>query len=411
MSSLSLSLRLFFAYIFSRRSESLVKVLSRITLFSSFLTVFSLILVLSIMNGFNQNMAQKLLAVEPHLAVLKSDITDLDLLKKQLPANTEVSFFEQQDLVLRTLDGMFSGAIARGMDSTEVTQLLKRLDASSQSNLVSQNIEIGPNEVLLGFDLARSLNVLEGDELSLVAPESLLLPPGEIIPIERVRIAQIVQSETANFDSKALIYLSSPGFARFKNNRTLESKVELFIENPYEVENVIEKLISSKALKEDANVQTWKSSNLPLFFALRIERWSMSALLSLSVLITSFSLVMVIILLINEKRKDIGILMATGLSQRRVVLLFTSMGFLLAGLGSLSGLGSGTFVAMMIEKYPISFMPDIYADSRLPALVSWSQVSIVGVWLLLLAFFSAWLPARQLASGNPSDNLRSTQKH
>lgn len=409
-----LAFRLFKSYIFSSRSESLLRVLTKITLSSSFLTVFSLVVVISIMNGFNRNMAHKLLAVEPHVSVRKDAIEDRKVFLGSLPDGVKVTDFEEQDLVIRTVDGLFSGAVARGLSRDDISILVERLAKASgrSADLYFHPRDLEPDQVILGADLARSLNVLQGDDLSLVAPESLLLPAGEIVPVERVRIVGVLQSDVTTFDSQALIYLKDPGLNQLKNSKTRIEKVDIHLDDPYSVASVVE-IIREKGLKPKANVQTWQSTNLPLFFALRMEKWAMTLLLGLSVLVTSFSIIMLLLMLITEKRKDIGVFMAMGLSKAQAGRMFTGIGFLLASCGSISGLVVGALVSRWLEKNPVAFMPSIYTDSSLPAQVQFTQVLIIAAFLLILAFLAAWLPVRQLTKGTPSENLRGqiTPKH
>lgn len=381
---------------------------------SSFLTVFSLVVVISIMNGFNRNMAQKLLAVEPHISIAKESVSSRQALKDALPSGAKLIEFEEQDLVIRTVDGLFSGALARGLSRSDLSELVARLaKASGRSvDLYFSPNELLPDQVILGADLARSLNVLQGDELSLVAPESLLLPAGEIVPVERVRIAGVLQSDVASFDSQTLIYIKDPGLPQLRKSKTRVKRIDIHLDDPYSVASVLRNL-QEASLKQDADVQTWQSSNLPLFFALRMEKWAMTLLLGLSVLVTSFSIVMLLLMLITEKRKDIGSFMAMGMSKARVARVFTGIGFLLASLGSLGGLTLGILVSGWLEKNPVAFMPSIYTDSTLPAQVQTGQMFIIGLFLIALAFFAAWLPVRQLTGGTPSENLRGqiTPKH
>ena len=131
-----------------------------------------------------------------------------------------------------------------------------------------------------------------------------------------------------------------------------------------------------------------------------------SSFLSLSILITSFSIITVLILLLSQKSKDIGILMAMGLSRSRTKWIFARLGMILAALGSLWGLILGLTISYFLELYPLNILPDIYYDRTLPVVVSRSTIYLVTALCLLISFFGTWIPAQVSVRRSPSDSLK-----
>ena len=145
-------------------------------------------------------------------------------------------------------------------------------------------------------------------------------------------------------------------------------------------------------LLKEANIESWADKNKALFAALRLEKVAMLSLLSVSVLITCFSLITVITLLISQKKKDIRLLLAVGFSQAKTEKLFVHMGLMLCLIGLLPGLLLGVSVSYLIEKYPLDILPDIYYDSSIPSEVNYVFVFGVAVVSLLIAWMTAKIP-------------------
>lgn len=405
------ALSLFYRFLLSKRSDSLIKSLARLAVVATFISVAALFIVLSIMNGFNKNIQRKLLAIEPHVSVDLSGLpsgqilpVDLnDLLKGSVE---ELVYYDEQDLIIRTVDGLFSGAIARGLDKESLQALITRMmKVKGEGTNPEFETSLEKDEVFIGADLARSLNLYQGDDFTLVPPETLLLPSGEIPKLQRARVKGLLQTDVAGFDTKVILYRKDHSFLTLKSSETRRPIVEIRLLQPENYKSVQEMIINKFSLNKN-KVETWASRNSSLLFALRLEKIAMSALLILSILVTSFSINMVLLIFISEKQKDIGLFMALGLSKLKTRSLFFRVGFYLAILGSLAGLIFGLIFALYVENNPIRFMPDVYVDSSLPAEVQWMQLFLCFVGIVLLSLFASWWPIQKALEISPSDALR-----
>lgn len=395
-----LSWMLFKHYLLSRRSGSLVRLIAWLCMIGVGVGVASLIIVLSVMNGFNLNIRKNMLRFEPHLVVLNVKSKDEEKIKALLGKNIEsILYAENQDVVLRTVDGNFSGAIAKGFNEGQLLGWLKQMKRSKPSEVITQ---LGPREALVGVDLASVLGVFEGDELYVIPPETLLLPPGDFPKYEKVIIKGLVSTQMPELDGKLFVYNSSKTLLGWwKNTASQQSGFEIRLSNPYEADE-----FSDLLKKKGFNVSSWHERNSSLFHALKMERLAMTIFLSLAVIITSFSIVSVMVLLITQKRREMGMLMAMGLSRRQTQSIFVQVGFILSTIGVGSGVLFGSFVAIVMDKYPIEILPDIYYDSTLPAKLSLDIVVGVVVGAAILAILGAYVPARSYVSKTPSESLR-----
>lgn len=394
--------------------------MSRLSVFASFFGVTCLIVVLSIMNGFNANQEDRLLAIEPHVVVeypvgqvSAEDLAKMQSSRQELSRNPNVSDiiqFESQDVILRTVDGLFSGAEARGMEEKGLNQLLARvINRSGRSIFNPSHYELSRGGVILGSGLARSLNVFEGDEITVMPPETLLLPSGEIPTVERVRVEFILLSNVSEIDSKMMYYIKGETLQRLADSASLRKGFELRLSETALADRFIRQIRGGLS---GTPIQTtsWKDRNEILFFALKLEKIAMTTFLVLSILITVFSLITVMMMLITDKQKDIGLLMALGLSKKRTQRLFVSMGLMLAMGGVFAGLITGVLISWVLDVFPIP-MPNIYYDAEFPSVVDLQQILIVVIGLSALSFFASYLPVKRTLKQTPVEALRKIRKN
>jgi lipoprotein-releasing system permease protein len=394
-----LSWIIFKNYLLSRRSGALVRIIAWHCILGIGMGVAALIIVLSVMNGFNQTIRNRMLSVDPHLVVaapkLPSEAEEAayaKMVRKIAPVD-EIDRFESQDIIIRSMEGMFNGAIAKGYEAETLRSLLKRVWHGN-----GEVPELKRNEIILGMDLARSLGIFEGDEVILVPPETLLLPKGEIPHFKKFKVRSLVSTNMTDVDSKVLFYNFGSAMPK---SLSVENGYEVRFKDPYQAETV-KKEIAAKGFKS----QTWMDRDTSLFFALKMESFAMSLFLSFAVLITSFSIVIVMVLLMNQKRQDIGLMMAMGLSFQKTRRMFVRVGLLLSFFGILGGITIGTLICLGLEWYPLNLLPDFYTDSTLPAHLTPSIFYFVLGASSLVAVLGSILPVWRYVLRNPAESLR-----
>lgn len=392
-------------FLFSRRTGALVRVISWLCIAGIGMGVFSLILVMSVMNGFNQAIRDRLLSFEPHLVVTFRDEDDArkwnEWQSRFLVENPAVSTyaFEQQDVILKTVDGYFGGAQARGVSQEFLDRLAGRMSGGGEPEPGRWNLQ--EDHVLIGSDLARSLQIFEEDPLTAIPPEGLLLPPGEAPKFVQLHVAGFISTFISNIDGHIVYYLRGRGFRAFGRTASLRTGVEIQLPDPMAYASYQRRI-------RDAgfSVESWKDRNSALFRALLLERTLIGTFLILSTIIASFSIVTVLALLATQKRKEFGILMSMGLSAGQTQKLFAKLGILLSACGLGGGILAGTLLSLYIEKYPLNLLPNIYQDSRIPALVDYHFIFWVLVGSLIVSVLAAWYPSKKISRLLPAEALR-----
>ena len=405
-------------FIFSPRAGALIRRIAWLSIVSILLSVTSFLLVLFVMNGMNDSIQKRLLALEPHLYVTVPGIKTTSLLEahpvyQRLRENPEnkAYIFETQDLIIRTIDGQFRGAIARGVSAESLkfmTEQIHRLDRAHYEKTANQPYTFdaeevpGEGELIMGVDLARSLGVFEGDTVTVVPPEALLLPLGETPLFEKVRVHKIISTNLSDIDAQYVFYQRGVALKSLQNSAGVQRGIEVFTPKGQGLEALKEDLMKF----EGVQVETWMDRNSALFYALKLEKFSIGMFLGLAAIISASSILTVLTLLMSQKKRDIAILRTIGLSGRGAVKLFTQLGASLAGFGVIGGVILGTGLSLYIEFFPVNVLPDIYYDSQIPARVDFTLVLGVFVVSSIIALLGAWIPARAALEIEPSQALR-----
>lgn len=398
----------FQSFIFSKRAGSLVRRIAWLSVVSICFSISAFLIVLFVMKGMNHGIEKRIVALEPHLTVRVDDLKELKLLESH-PAyaylqqhNLELSLYESQDVVLRSTEGQFRGAIAHGISPQSMVHMQKRLD---ELNSLKKNREAflerwsdeevpEEGEVALGSDLARALRVNEGDYLTVIPPESLLLPPGESPRVDRVRVRKVIYTNLADIDAKYMYYQRGKALMNLQKTSGRRIGIEVWSDH---FKNV-EQLKTDLQKFDGVSAETWMDRNSDLFFALKLEKLIIGVFLGLAGLLSAISIVGVLSLLLYQKKREIKLLRALGLSARKTVELFTKMGMMLTLTGVFLGTFIGTAVSFYIEKYPLNVLNDVYYDTQVPALVDINYVIVVLLVGILVGFLGSWLPTKKITA-------------
>lgn len=402
----SLSLYFIQKLILSPRSGALVKRITILSFIAISLSLTAFLIVLFVMNGMNLNIKKRIMALEPHLVTL-NETKDDELIEKIIPSQSSQSY-ESFDLILRTIDGQFRGAQAVGYTENGLQQWMERLSTLKKKegkvqsyDLDSDSFSLEQNEVALGVDLARSLGILEGDEITLIPPETLLLSSLETPLFQKVVVKRILVTDLYDLDSKLILFNSQKSLAVFSKTLSRKRGTHLWFSSISDAEYAEEKL-----LKVGIKSETWQEKNSDLFFALMMEKTMIGIFLGLAGLIASSSILTVLALLMSQKQRDIAIIKTLGLSQQKTLWLFTKIGLWISGSAIALGIILGLSVSTYLQFFPVNILPNIYYDSSIPALVDFGFVFIVIVVSGGLAFLGSYFPAKTTLAIQPALLLR-----
>lgn len=404
----SFSVDFLFKFLFSRRAGAIIKIISWLSVVGIGTGVASLIIVLSVMNGFNQSMREKRFAVEPHL-VIYFDNRSLDEIKSHAGyewlrkrKKIKADIVESQDVLLRTSDGFIQGAVAQGVSKSSLEELITQNQKNKKRN-VSEPSEIAlrPGEVLMGGGIGDILGVFEGDQLVVLSPEAWLGSKESIPLVEKVKVNNFIRTDIDEIDAQKIYYIAGESLVRLRNSASIERTVEVRLPDPENYEPVKKRLE-----KFGLRVDSWKERNSNLFYSLKLEKFVVGLLLGLSTMIASFSLVTVMTLLVTQKKKDIGLLLALGFTPWRLRTIFLKVGVMLASLGVVGGVLFGLVFSYYIAQFSHGLLPNIYEDTHIPTDIQSVQVITVTICAFIFSIFTTWISVRKLSKMDPVTALR-----
>ena len=235
MKNISFVFDFLFRFLFSRRAGALIKIISWLSILGIGIGVASLIIVLSVMNGFNRSIRERKFAVEPHLVVNfeKKSIADIEdhpaTRWLQSQKGVDVSLTESQDIILRSSDGFVQGAIAQGVSDKTLQRLLK----SRQSLIPQEKTQpLASGEVLVGAGLGDIMGLFEGDSVVALTPESLISAQDGPKQFETIKVKDFIRTDIEDIDTRKIFYHMGETLGRFRKSASLERSLEVRLPDP-----------------------------------------------------------------------------------------------------------------------------------------------------------------------------------
>jgi lipoprotein-releasing system permease protein len=398
----------------SGRRNRFISFISGVSMLGIALGVAALIIVLSVMNGFQKEVRDRMLSVIAHVEVFEprgAALADWQATATKARANPQVlgaaPFVAAQALVARGDD--MRAAIVRGIspaDEATVTPLAAQLRDSTLAALTP-----GGWNIVLGAELARALGVRVGDKVTLVAAGGQMTPAGVIPRLKQFTLSGVFEAGHYEYDSGlALIHLDDA--ARFFRVEG-PTGVQLRLRDVQDARQVAAQL--SRSLGPQVIVRDWTRTNKNWFDAVQIEKRLMFIILTLIVAVAAFNLVSTLVMTVTDKRSDIAILRTLGASPRSVMGVFMVQGALAGVIGTFGGVAVGLLVAFNIDvivpaierALGVAFLPgSIYLISRMPSEPLMSDILPIAVISLLLAFVATLYPSWRASRVNPAEALR-----
>ncbi|MDQ7786132.1 MAG: lipoprotein-releasing ABC transporter permease subunit [Thermodesulfovibrionales bacterium] len=370
--------------------------------------VMALLVVLSVMSGFHEDLQKKILGVNAHIVILsfKGTISDYHAVMDRLGEEKEIVSSSPFVLgqVMVSSGKRAHGVFLRGITpETEIhtTELTRHMKEGSIENLSKKGDMPG---IIIGRELSSSLGVFQGDVINVLSPIGKIGPLGMLPKIRQFRVAGIFEIGMFEYDSNlVLTHLSAAqDFFDMKDEVT---GVQLKLDDIYTAASVREKLQDKFSFPLYA--RDWMQMNKNLFSALKLEKFAMFVILILIILVASFNIVSNLIMNVIEKKREIAILKAMGATDRGIMAIFMLQGFVIGLVGTIIGVVSGYLLSYVLNTYQIIKLPaDVYYLSHLPVKMSFSDFATVSLSALIISFLATIYPAWQAARLNPVEPLR-----
>ncbi|MCL2473448.1 MAG: lipoprotein-releasing ABC transporter permease subunit [Alphaproteobacteria bacterium] len=405
-----------FRYLRAKRQEGFISVITWFSLIGIALGVATLIVVMSVMNGFREELFSKVLGLNGHLNVyaMSGSITQYDDLRAKIAEVPDVisatPIIEAQALI--TKDGSASGAYVRGMSLEAIKErpsIAQRIQAGSLDDFSGSTIAIGSR-------MAQRLGLSVGDSLTLISPVSKSTVFGSAPRMKAYTIGAIFDVGMFEYDN-SFIFMPLPAAQAFFSLGDDVTAIEIFVKDPQNLRTVRKDIIeaASHVTSDTLRLLDWQQSNSSFFTALQVEREVMFLILTLIILVAAFNIISSLIMLVKDKGRDIAILRTMGADKGMVMRIFFLNGSFIGITGTVIGLVLGLLVAHNIEALrqvlqfvtgTDPFAAEVYLLTRMPSVVDTFDVVRIVCLALFLSLGATLYPSWKAAKLDPVEALR-----
>ena len=395
------------------RRNGFISFISGVSMLGIALGVAALIIVLSVMNGFQKEVRDRMLSVVSHVEIFAPNgqaMQDVDTTMRQAKQHPEVNgaapFVSAQGLIARGED--MKGAIVRGIDPLREGEVT---DLAATNAEVLKLLTPGAFNIVLGQELAHQMGVGVGDTVTLIAPSGQVTPAGVVPRLKQMTVAGTFDSGHYEYDSSMVMlhYEDAQRIFRLEG----PTGIRLKLKDLHEAPRVVQELAGM--ITEFLYLRDWTQQNKTWFAAVQVEKRMMFIILTLIVAVAAFNLVSTLVMTVTDKRADIAILRTLGASPASIMGIFMVQGAMVGVIGTFAGLALGLLVACNIDvivpaieqALGASFLPkDIYLISKMPSEPQSSDIMPIAIISLILAFVATIYPSWRASRVNPAEALR-----
>ncbi len=402
-------------YLKSKRKEGFISVTAVFSFVGIMIGVATLIIVMSVMNGFRAELIDRILGINSHVTIYSRahQIADYESILDEVQKIDGVKFanpiVENQGML--SVKGKNMGGLIKAV----------KLDDLKKKELIANNIRQGDvnnleqrNQVLIGSAVAQSMNLAVGDDMKIISAETSDTLVGTIPRIKTYQVGGIFESGMYEYDAMTVFMNFEMAQIHFRYPQTA-SGVEVFVNDPAKIDAIKKQIFEILVKYPDLYSVDWEQSNATFIDALKVESVVMFLILTLIILVAAFNIISSMIMLVNDKQKNIALLRTLGVEKAGVMRIFLICGSSIGFVGTFLGFVIGTIFAVNINNIKLwlesatdttLFNPAVYFLSNLPSKILVSDVVLIVSMSLILTFLATIYPAYKASKSNPAEILR-----
>ncbi len=378
------------------------------------LGVTALITVTSVMNGFEKEMRDRIVGAASHATVMSytDSLTDWQSVSEKARNNSSVTgvapYVEGQ--VMLVYDGRSTGSLIRGILPEEEPEVSDIATSMKNGTVLSEALIPGEYGILLGYDLAAFLGVIQGDKITVITPEASVTPMGFVPRMKRFTVTGVFQFGMYQYDRNLAVMHARDSGKLLKLGEGF-SGVRLKLADTSAAPSVAREL--GEALGYDYYVSDWTQQNSNYFLAVKMEKTMMFIILSMIVAVAAFNIVSTLVMMVQDKQGDIAILRTQGASPGSIMSIFLVQGTLIGVLGTVAGLIGGVLLASnidvvvpFIEQFTGPVLdPEVYYIDKMPSDLRKLDVIKIGTVAFMLSVLATLYPAWRASRTEPAEAL------
>jgi lipoprotein-releasing system permease protein len=393
-----------FRYLKAKRKQTVISLITFISMAGVALGVMALIIVLAVMTGFQNDMRDKILETNAHVVVLSHESEGIgnywEVISKaeEVPEVVAVAPFIYSQVMLSSSRNAM-GVVLRGIDPNaeiRVTRLAR--------NMVEGTLTDLEDGIVIGKELATSMGVYEGDDITVISPVGRMTPMGSAPRMRKLRVAGVFDSGMYEYDT-GLAYVSLETARGFFDLGPVVTGLQVRVADIFNAKEVAAEIQS--ALGFPYYTRDWMEMNKNLFSALKLEKLAMFIILILIILVAAFNIISTLVMMVLEKHKDIGILKSMGATGKSIMTIFLIEGLTIGFVGTVIGLAGGVLTCWVADTYHlIKLQADIYYISYLSFKIQPLDLVLVCSASVLISILATLYPAWQASQLDPVEALR-----
>ena len=382
-----------------KKKEGFLKIISIFSFLGIALGVAILIIVMSVMNGFKNELTKKILGLNPHIVIEPNSFNiDNEYILRITKKFTDVSLsktYSGEGIAIS--NDKAKGLILKGVNIEE-----EKIKEFFKKNLTSGKIEnFKNNSVFIGTELAFNLNLKEGESINLMSSAFIATPLGGLPKQENFKIAGTFNTGFLEFDQN-IVFLNIQDALSIFDKSPKDQNIELYLTDPLKANQYKNQI---EIINPNFFIYTWADLNKSLFSALKVERNVMFIILTLIIIVAAFNIISGLTILIKNKTKEIAILKTLGLSNASIKKSFFLTGFSIGFLATLTGIFLGIIFSINIEKFRVFlstvfnleiFPADIYFLEKLPSEINFQSILIIFFLSLFVSAIASYIPANNI---------------
>jgi lipoprotein-releasing system permease protein len=401
-------------YVRSRSSNNFVSMISAISMLGIAIAVMVLIVVMSVVNGFERELKDRLLAMTAHASIenvdgeLTSSAAVIDIAQKNRRVRAAAPYVDGQALLV--FEKQLSGAELRGIEP-QLEDAVSGVGGVMQQGRLS-DLEAGTFNVVLGVELADALNLGIGDKVTVTLAQGRVTPAGVIPRTKRFTVSGLYRVGMYEFDRR-LAFINIEDAQKLYRKKDSVTGVRLAVTEIYEAPAIVREVALEHG--EMVLVSDWTRRHVNFFRSIQITKSILFVILLMVIAVAAFNIVSTLVMVVKDKQADIAILRTIGAKPSSILRVFVTQGSIVGIVGTLAGVAFGVLLALNLESIVGFFesvlgikilAADVYFISDLPSELRYSDVSTIAIMALVLALISTLYPAWVAARTAPAEALR-----